>query len=81
MQKSFVEVECLLDSDGIIDPRRIRWRDGRCWRISKVIHTCSAAHNEFEGIRYTVKIGRAERYIYRDGQQWYVDSSETGGGR
>ena len=31
--------------------------------------------DEFEGVRYTVKIGRAVRYLYREGQRWYVDRS------
>ena len=31
--------------------------------------------HEFEGIRYTIKIGSAEKYLYRDGLQWYVDRS------
>jgi hypothetical protein len=28
--------------------------------------------DEFEGIRYTVLIGSAEKYIYRIGTKWYV---------
>lgn len=38
-------------------------------------YTCTASHDEFEGVRYTVKIGRAVRYLYREGQRWYVDRS------
>ena len=75
MQKYYVTVEHIEDTDGIIIPTRIRWNDGRHWKISKVLHTCIASHNEFEGIRYTIKIGRAEKYLYRDGQRWYVDYS------
>ena len=37
--------------------------------------TCTASHDEFEGVRYTVKIGRAVKYLYREGQRWYVDRS------
>ena len=33
----------------------------------------TASHNEFDGIRYTIKIGRAVKYLYRDGRRWYVD--------
>ena len=29
--------------------------------------------DEFEGIRYTVLIGSAEKYIYRTGNRWYVE--------
>ena len=56
-----------------IRPLRILWDDGRQWEVTKVLHTCTASHNEFEGIRYTIKIGRAVKYLYRDGQRWYVD--------
>jgi hypothetical protein len=75
LQKYYVTVEHIKDTDGIIMPTRILWNDGRHWEIKKVLHTCIAYHNEFEGIRYTIKIGRAEKYLYRDGQRWYVDYS------
>lgn len=73
MQKKFVAVNVDVDTDGVIRPLQISWDDGRQWDITKVLHTCTAAHNEFEGIRYTIKIGRAVKYLYRDGQRWYVD--------
>ena len=75
MQKYYVTVEHIEDADGIIIPTGILWYDGRHWEIRKVLHTCTASHHEFEGIRYTIKIGRAEKYLYRDGQRWYVDYS------
>lgn len=75
MQKYYVTVEYIEDPDGVIIPTGILWNDGRRWEIRKVLHTCIASHNEFEGIRYTIKIGRAEKYLYRDGQRWYVDYS------
>lgn len=75
MQKRYITVESITDSDGVVMPVRIIWDDGRCWAIKKVLHTCTASHREFEGIRYTVKIGSAEKYIYRDGLRWYVGHS------
>jgi hypothetical protein len=75
LQKYYVTVEYTEDADGIISPTAILWNDGRRWEIRKVLHTCIASHNEFEGIRYNIKIGRAEKYLYRDGQRWYVDYS------
>ena len=53
MQKYYVTVEHIEDTDGIIIPTRILWNDGRRWEIKKVLHTCIASHNEFEGIRYS----------------------------
>ncbi len=75
MQKKYVAVNVEVDTDGVVYPIRIMWDDGRQWEVKKVLHTCTSAYNDFEGIRYTVKIGRAVKYIYREGQRWYVDSS------
>ena len=75
MRKQYIDVECRIDRDGIICPVKVLWDDGRSWDVKKVLHTCTASHNEFEGIRYTIKIGRAEKYLYRDGRRWYVDHS------
>ena len=75
MQKVFVTVQCSFDPDGVMMPTSIRWADGRCWKINKVLHTCTASHHEFKGIRYTIIIGSVEKYLYRDGQQWYVGCS------
>lgn len=75
MHKHYVHIETHVDTDGVITPTCIRWDDGRVLAIDKVLHTCAATHNEFEGIRYTVKINRAEKYLFREGQRWYVDYS------
>ena len=72
MVKTFVNVECRHDVNGIVTPVTVAWADGRKWNISRVIHTCSSADGEFEGIRYTVVIGCALRYIYRLNNKWYV---------
>lgn len=57
MQKKYVSVNAEVDTDGVIRPLLIRWHDGRQWEVTKVLHTCTASHDEFEGVRYTVKIG------------------------
>lgn len=75
MEKKYVTVTVEVDADGIIRPLKILWADGRQWEVTKVLHTCTASHCEFEGIRYTIKVGRAVRYLYRDGQRWYVGLS------
>lgn len=74
MHRNYVEVECLHLENGAVVPRSITWRDGRAWKITRVVHSCSSSDNEFEGIRYTVLIGRAEKYLYQLGSQWYVES-------
>ena len=75
MNKVAVAVNCTVDKDGNISPNRITWDDGRTWDIERVLHTCSSPDMSFEGIRYTVLIGGAEKYLYRDHSMWYVNAS------
>ena len=67
MKKVYVQVDSERLDSGEILPVRITWHDGRVWNIDRVIHSC-----DFKGIRYTVLIGSAEKYIYRAGHAWYV---------
>ena len=46
--------------------------DDRFWSIGNMLHVAVPVENEFEGIRCTVMIGSAEKYIYRAGHDWYV---------
>lgn len=50
----------------------IFWPDGRKWKVDRVVYQSVSCDNEYEGIRYTVMIGSAEKYIYRAGHEWYV---------
>ena len=72
MEKRFVNVRCDHYQDGTIRPRQIIWDDGKTWEIKRTLHVAEPVENEFEGIRYTVLIGSAEKYIYRIGTKWYV---------
>ncbi|MST82777.1 hypothetical protein FYJ60_10675 [Lachnospiraceae bacterium Oil+RF-744-WCA-WT-13] len=59
--------------DGTIRPESLEWEDGQVWEITRTIHVAAPADHEFEGIRDTVLIGSAEKYIYRTGNRWYVE--------
>ncbi len=72
MNKVYVQVDSERLDSGDVVPLAIAWEDGRVWRIDRVLHSCASFDGEFEGIRYTVIIGRAEKYIYRAGHAWYV---------
>ena len=74
MKRTFVRVECLHLEDGVAVPQKVFWRDGREWEIKRVVHSCTSMDGQFEGSRYTVIIGSAEKYIYQLGSRWYVDS-------
>ena len=65
MEKVFVKVRCSHLPDGTIRPESLEWEDGQVWEITRTIHVAAPADHEFEGIRYTVLIGSAEKYIYR----------------
>lgn len=72
MEKIPVKVECETDHDGECIPKVIVFSDGRSCEVSKVLYYSSSYTDEYEGIRYTILIGSAERYIYRVNHDWYV---------
>lgn len=74
MNKTYIDVECCCMEDGSVIPQKVIWNDGRKWKITRVVYSCASYNGEFEGIRYTVIIRGAEKYIYRIGSQWYVES-------
>ncbi len=72
MEKVFVQVDSEKRENGDVIPKTITWVDGRAWNIDRVIHSCASLDGEYEGIRYTIYIGSAERYLYKAGHAWYV---------
>lgn len=72
MNKVYVAVKCRWDGGSDPYPLRITWKDGRSWDIQRLLHTCRAPDGSFDGTRYTVLINGLEKYLYRDGQGWYV---------
>ena len=75
MGKVFVKVDYQVIDGGAVRPVCIHWHDDRVWKIKKTLHSCTS-EDEFKGIRYTVLIGSAEKYLYRIDDQWYVESIE-----
>ena len=72
LEKIYVQVDSEREGNGEVVPLVISWMDGRTWKIDRVLHSCVSLDGEYEGIRYTVLIGSAEKYIYRAGHAWYV---------
>ena len=72
MNKIPVDVEVEVRRDGEQIPKAVIWRDGRRFAISRVVYRGMSSSDEYEGIRYTVIIGSAEKYIYRVNHTWYV---------
>ena len=81
MRKCFIQVDSdRLEGGGVV-PRRIAWKDGRVWKIDRVLFSCPSPDGAYEGIRYTVLLEGRERYIYRVGRDWYVLIRERRCGR
>ena len=76
MEKVYVNVDYQVLGGGALKPVRIYWADGRAFDVSKTLHSCTSK-DDFEGIRYTVLIGSAEKYLYRIGGKWYVEPIQT----
>lgn len=67
-----IDVESETRQDGVLIPKVIHWRDGRKFNISRVVFFGDSPVCEYKGIRYTVIIGRSEKYIYRIDRKWYL---------
>ena len=75
--KEYVDMEVAFTTEGAIIPKKIRLKDGRTWKIDRLVHTCeeNPGGGKYEGIRYTVIIGGVEKYIYERHGRWYVNSA------
>ena len=72
MNRTYVRVDCRRSRDGNEKPSVIYWPDGRNWKIKRVLHETVLEGEDIEGIRYTILIGSAEKYIYRNSEGWFV---------
>ena len=72
MRRLYVTVNCDQTAEGLCIPRIIKWDKTRSSTIHKVLYSCTSP-TEYEGIRYTVLIGSAEKYLYKAGDKWYVE--------
>lgn len=70
--KVSVSVNCLIDRNGMELPRIIYWNDGREFIVERTLHTCIEENSNGEVVRYAVLICGRQRYLYREGQCWYV---------
>lgn len=77
-RKVYVSVEAVFDTDGNIIPVKVKWEDGRAFKIDKVLHCQRAASLKAggQGMRYTCKINGRERYLFYDESKWFVEAYE-----
>lgn len=75
MNRKNIDVIYEVKGNGRYVPKSLRWKDS-VHEIEKVLHSCRSVDGSFTGTRYTVVIGGEEKYLYRDGHDWYVDLIE-----
>lgn len=75
-RKIYVDVVAEFTQDGCLNPKSIRWEDGRVFEIQKVIDVRRAASLKVGGVgtRYTCIIsGQQKHLFYEDNNLWFVE--------
>jgi len=73
--KVYVAVTARFDPEGKIRPLSITWEDGREYVIDRILDVRRAASLKAggAGIRYAVRIGRTETYLFLEENRWFVE--------
>lgn len=77
-RKVYVEVEATFSPDGLIVPQQIRWEDGTLFSVDRVtdIRRAAATRAGGCGLRYTVRIGTRQTYLFLDEDRWFVEAND-----
>lgn len=56
-------------------PVAVHWEDGRTFEIDKVLDMRQAAALKVggAGIRYLIRVGRVETFLWYEGPRWFVE--------
>ena len=78
-RKVYVEVAAVFSPEGQILPRRIRWEDGTVYTVDRVVDIRRAAALKAGGcgLRYTVRIGGRQTYLFLDEDRWFVEANDA----
>ena len=73
--KVYVAVDAHFDIDGELIPTRVTWEDGTIYEVDKVLYHCRAASLKAggTGVRYTVRFGNRETYLWLEESRWFVE--------
>lgn len=73
--KVYVGVNVRFEPDGRMMPLSLIWEDGREYEIDKVLDVRRAASLKAggTGMRYTVRIGRTETFLFLEESRWFVE--------
>lgn len=74
--KQYVEVVARHDEEGIVCPLQIIWPDGRHFEVDAVLDRRQAAALKVggNGIRYRVRVGAKETFLYYENPKWFVEA-------
>lgn len=74
--KQYVGVIARHDEDGSVLPLRITLPDGRRFNIDEVLdrRQASALKVGGNGLRYRVRIGQSETFLYYECPRWFVEA-------
>jgi hypothetical protein len=75
IKKEYVSILAQIHRDGSIQPIGILLEDGRKYDIDEVKDKCRAASLKAGGcgIRYTVRIGTRDTYLFDEDGRWFVE--------
>ena len=75
VKKEYVSILAQIHIDGSIQPLGILLEDGRKYGIDEVKDKCRAASLRAGGcgIRYTIRIGERDTYLFDEDGRWFVE--------
>lgn len=75
IKKEYVSILAQIHIDGSIQPLGILLEDGRKYEIDEVKDRCRAASLKAGGcgIRYTIRIGARDTYLFDEDGRWFVE--------
>lgn len=77
-RKVYVEVEGRFTCQGRIIPQMVYWADGRRFGIDRIMDIRPAASLKAggAGLRYFVRIGERETYLFLEENRWFVEARD-----
>lgn len=75
-EKRYVEVVVDVSAEGVVTPLIIVWDTGVRYHVDKVLDRRQAHSRRTggTGMRYTVRVGGQETYLWCEGQRWFVEA-------
>jgi len=75
IKKEYVSILAQIHRDGTIQPLGILMEDGRKYDIDEIKDKCRAASLKAGGcgIRYTIRIGARDTFLFDEDGRWFVE--------